>query len=894
MLFRFKILASIDFGVKLIKLTVIVLLSLLTGLISYGQSGVPVTIPKGETPIREISNSPDSTVIDSTTGLTTAVDSTDSLAAPTDTTNNIPISDDAIDEKITFHVPDSAIVLLPTKTYTFYGEDVSISMGDIKLEAPKVIYRQDSSSVYAYSKKDTATGLPQSTFTQGDESFKFGEIKYNFDTKKAMVVDARSQYDEGYIYSDKIKRNPDNTINGLTNVYTTCSAPDPHFSIVSKRIKIIPDRVVVSGPARLEIAGISTPLILPFALFPLSKGQKSGFILPTYDVAPNFGVGLRGMGYYLALSDYMDLKLVGNLYSYGTWLIDVSSAYVKKYRYGGSLSLSTGSTILGDRNTEDYSEDRTFSVDWVHRIDPNIMRGYNFNADVHFVSPKFYRNNSYNNDQFLQNSTNSNIRLTKSWNNRYNFSLNLTHSQNNSTHDVDLTLPSFAFNVTQFAPFQRKVVSSAPKWYEKINISYILNANNNMSFKDSLLRLNDPSTYQLRNAFNHYIPLNANYKILKYLNFTTGINYNEYWNTQKATIHLDTNTNLLDTSIVDGFFASRSIDANVGLSNTVYGLFNFKGKRLKAIRHQLITDVRYVVRPDFTQPQWNAYYLGKLDTASEKEEAIPYYITSLNNNYAGRGNQGSIEFNINNNVEMKRRSKTDTGEYVKSPLIERFILSTNYNFIADSFKLAPLNLSFATRIIKQIQVVADANLSPYAYNKELKREVDEYLWNSSQGGLLRFNSATIRVSGSIDSKMFDKNESEEKSKSPYLYTDYLNQYVDFDIPWAFSVDYLHTISNFYDEEKGEFRIEQNPTIKFDGNFNLTQRWKFVYSLAYDFKKKAINYTRLDIYRDLHCWDLNIGAIPFGLHRSFNITLNVKAAVLQDLRINKRQDFIDNF
>ncbi len=881
---------NIDFGVKLIKLTVIVLLSLHTCLLSHGQMSIqPVVLQKKfdsttiKVPIDSLSQEDaDSTV----TELSDKISSQDSA-------KSIPISPDAIDEEISFYVPDSAIVSIPSKIYTFYGENVKVSMDDIILEAPKVVYQQDSTAVFAYSKQDSSSGLHQSTFTQGEESFKFGEIKYNFETKKALVVDARSQYDEGYIYSDKIKRNPDNSINGLHNIYTTCSAPDPHFSIVSEKIKIIPERVVVSGPARLEIAGIPTPVILPFALFPISKGQKSGFILPTYDVSPTFGVGLRGMGYYLAISEYMDLRLIGNLYSYGTWLADISSSYVKKYRYNGQISLATGSTVRGDRNTDNYSEDRTFSVDWSHTINPNIMRGYKFSADVHFKSPQFYRNNSYNNDNFLENSTNSNVSLSKSWTGKpFNFSLNLKHSQNNKTQRVDLTLPSFVFNVIQQSPFKRKIVSTQERWYEKIKFSYTLNANNSLTFIDSVIELSDPSTYLMRNAFNHFIPINANYKILKYINFNTRINYREYWNTQKATVSLNPTTNTLDTLIDDGFYASRSIDASAGISNTVYGLFKFKAKRLKAIRHQLITSVDYVFAPDFTKPNWNTYYFTKLDTSAKYETALPYYFTSLNSNYASRGNQGSIRFSINNNLEMKRRSRKDTTEYVKSPLIERLILSSSYNFIADSFKLEPLNISFATKLLKQIQIVANSSFSPYEFDTSTGREIDKYLWDN--GGFMRLNSTSIGITGTLNSTMFGNEGENDKSASPYLYSDYLTQYVDFDIPWSLSINYRHIITNSFDLNKKEFRIVQKPTLIVNGDFNLTQRWKFVYSFSYDFDAKTVNYTSLNIYRDLHCWDLNIGAIPFGFHRSFNITLNVKAAVLQDLRINKRQDFIDNF
>ncbi len=415
-----------------------------------------------------------------------------------------------------------------------------------------------------------------------------------------------------------------------------------------------------------------------------------------------------------------------------------------------------------------------------------------------------------------------------------------------------------------------------------------------MTFIDSLLTLGDRSTYQLNNALNHNIPINANYKVLKYFNFNTRINYKEYWNTQKGEIRLNPLTNTRDTLLSTGFYATRSVDASAGLSTTLYGLFKFKGKRLKAMRHQLIANVDYVYMPDFTEQQWNMYYFARLDTSASTETAQPYFFSSFGNNYAPQGNQGALRFSLNNNLEMKRRSKQDSSDFVKSPLIERLVLSSGYNFIADSFRLAPLSISFATKILKQIQIVATSGLSPYDYDANTGRLIDRFLWNSERGGLLRMTATTIGVTGTVNSKMFNGVEDDDKSESPYLYTDYLSQYVDFDIPWTLSINYRHTIDNTFDTEKKRYIISQRPSITLNGDFNLTQRWKFGYTFSYDFEKKNINYTTLNIYRDLHCWDLNIGAIPFGLHRSFNITLNVKAAVLQDLRINKRQDFIDNF
>ncbi len=865
--------------VKVKKLIVIVLLSLLyAGICSAQRSGV-----RKPTDSITASGVESEKFIDSTLS-----DSTSSTKA-----SGVPISQDAIKDEIRYKVPDSVIYDYRSKLSKFYGKNVELYYQDISIKAPKIIFDQDSSTLTAVGKRDSTMAKEDyPTFTQKEEAFTFGQVRYNFDSKRALITDARSQYNEGFILSEQTKRNADETIFGYHNRYTTCSHEDPHFSIAANKIKIIPNRVVVSGPARLQVAGVPTPLILPMAMFPLSKGQRSGFILPTYDLSPRQGVGLKDMGYYFAISDNMDFQINGSIYSYGSWTMRASSAYNKRYKYSGKIGFSLASTVL----TTDYSletdEMRTYGLTWMHTVQPNQIRGYNFNASVNFNSPNFYRNTSYNNNNFLENSTNSNIRLSKSWaGTPFSFSANLSHSQNNSTREMNLMLPSFTFNVTQQYPFKRKYGGSEKKWYEKIAYSYRFSGENQMAFIDSALELSNPNTYSLRNKMQHYIPIRASYKAFKYFNVNTNLEYTEYWNTKRTTLELDPTENAIDTISQSGFFTSRSFQSSVNLSTTLYGMFKIKGKNLKAIRHQMIPSVGFTYTPDFTQARWNTYYTTQLDTASSKETVLSYYTESLGN-YSPRGNSESITFSLQNNIQGKTRDRKKGG-LKKVSYIDQFTLNSSYNMIADSFRLAPLNYNISTKIMKHIGLQINGSFTPYDTDPNTQQSINEYRWKNGKSWL-RLVSNRISLTGNINSTMFSDNEKDKSRTTEYLYTDYLQYYVDYDIPWSFGISITGNTSRVYDLESDGFKSEHNLNLRLNGDFNLTPRWKFTYVTGYNFKTKEITFSDFNIYRDLHCWELKMGVTPFGLRRSFNLSLNVKASVLQDLRIVRRRDFIDNF
>ncbi|MBK9299359.1 MAG: LPS-assembly protein LptD [Bacteroidetes bacterium] len=469
---------------------------------------------------------------------------------------NIPISSDKLESEVKYQAKDSLVYDAINKKLMLYT-NAEISFEDIKVTADYIEYLQDSSLLTALeivtTTDDTSKVKPR--INQGQESSTFSALYFNFKSKRALVENAYSQYGEGYILSSQVKRNNDNSINGYGNIYTTCNDPHPHFGIAAKKIKIIPNKVAVSGPANLVIEEIPTPLYLPFGLFPLKQGQRSGFKLPTYDMSDNLGFGLREGGYYFAISDHVDLLALADVYALGTWRAGIVSNYIYKYRFNGNFSLNYAYNKIGESYEPGNQISRNFFLTWSHAINPNVMPGSNFSANVNVGSSKYQTNNTYDANLYLNNNYSSNISYSKTWKDKpFNFSAALRHTQNTQTRLVQLTLPELNFSVNQVFPFQFRKDVIKPKWYEKIGASYQFSALNRLDFYDSTFNLSKLQMDDFQNGFKHSIPINASYNLLKFFNLTFGASYNEYWYTQKMLKQYNFTEGNLDTNKQTGFF----------------------------------------------------------------------------------------------------------------------------------------------------------------------------------------------------------------------------------------------------------------------------------------------------------------------------------------------------
>ena len=805
------------------------------------------------------------------------------------TVNSFPISKDRPEQVVDYHSLDSIVYDARSKKLLLY-RGAEITYGELKVNADLIFYNQDSSTLTAIEAGKTESDTSVSRIAQGQESSTFSSLHYNFRSKRALVENAYSQYGEGFILSQQVKRNNDETVNGFRNVYTTCNAEVPHFGIAARRIKIIPNKVAVSGSANLVIEEIPTPLVLPFGMFPLKQGQRSGFKLPTYDMSQNLGFGLREGGYYFAINDHIDLLALADIYTLGTWRAGVVSTYNWRYRFNGNFSFNYAYNKIGESYEPGSQNNRNFFLTWTHAINPNVLPGTNFSANVNIGSSKYQRNNTYDANLFLNNNYSSNISYSKTWEGKpFNLTAALRHNQNTGTRLVQVTLPELNFSVNQIYPFQFRKDIIKPRWYERITASYQFAALNRLDFYDSTFSLNTLQWSDFQNGFKHTVPLSANYNVLKFFNATLSANYNEYWYTSKMLRQYNFQESRLDTNRSRGFFTARDFNVGASLSTRIYGMKMFRRGAVRGIRHVLTPGINLNYRPDFGGPSFNYYYTSFV-SADYNAQRLSYFEGAL---FGGppNGKVGGIGFNLGNTLQMKVRSRKDTTEgFKKVNLIDGLNIGAFYNVAVDSFRWSNVAISYRTSLFQTVNVSGGLSYDPYAINKAtgLRENVSTY---SRDKRILRFESANLALDASLPLKKNTAlNRADEKQRAA-IGPNY-SGYADFNIPWTLNLRYNVSFNKRWLVATQKDTLTMNQDLNFFGDVNLTTRWKVGLRSGYDFNLKKLSFTSFDIYRDLHCWEMRLNLIPFGERRSYNFALSVKSAVLQDLKLIRRKDFRD--
>lgn len=810
----------------------------------------------------------------------------------------IRISPDALSAVVTATATDSAVLDMERNLFFLYG-DAKANYDGLKISAGQLMYDQSSNLISAAPLYDTTGVLVEKpTFEQGAEKFTYDSLKYNFKSKRAIVRNARSQYGEGFVRSKQIKRNPDESIYGLWNGYSTCSLDTPHFSIQAKHIKIIPNRIIVSGAANLEIEHVPTPIYLPFAVFPITQSQRSGFQLPSYTLEERRGLGLTNLGYYFYINDYVDLLTNVSIYSKGSYNLSLVSTYSNRYRYSGGLSFNYGYEKTGEDYEPTASIRKSYAVMWRHTTDPKARPGRSFNANVNIQKGNYYARNSYAANEIIQNIFTSSVTYSKTWQGKpYSLSIGLLHDQNTLTKLVNVTLPQLTFYVAQFNPLQRKNAIGDQKWFEKITMSYSLSALAKTSFYDTAFSVNNLSLSDFNAGIQHSIPISASYTAFRFFNVSFGVNYNEYWLTRKIYQYYNNNERTIDTIQTRGFYTARDANATVQLSTRIYGTKFFKRGKIAGIRHVLSPFAGFNYTPDYARSPFQYYYRTYTSNAGIMEYRSPYegsVVGTPGLNQYGDFNS-SINFGIGNNLQLKTRSKKDTVTGTRNvTLIDGLSISAAYNLAADSFKLSSVILDFRTNVLNALNISAGARFDPYTYNYDEGRRVN--ITQFGNGGIARFNEANISLSTTLRSKDKSGNNSQVQRTDEVsrMMGNGYRDYVDFNVPWSLNLAYSVIVTKTARPtfQGGDtLELATNATI-FSGDFNLTPKWKVTFTSGYNFAQKQLIVTSIDIYRDLHCWEMRLGTIPFGPNKNYNFTLNVKASVLQDLRLLRRRDYRD--
>lgn len=807
----------------------------------------------------------------------------------------IKVAKDSLEAQVIYSCRDSINFEVDSQKVYLFG-DAKVEYKNIKLDAEFIIFDWKNNLIIAEGRKDSSGNpIGDPVFTE-DQQYQAKKIIYNYRSKKGKISQLITQEGEGYVHGKKVKKNEEDELFIKGAKYTTCDSEDPHFYIAVSRLKVIPDKKIISGPAILKIEDVPTPLFLPFGFFPIKKGRRSGILLPEYGSDEERGFFLDQGGYYFALSEYFDLTLRGAIYTRGSWKGYAATNYNTLYKYNGNANISYSYFKNGDQLIKkDFFVSKDFKVNWTHRQDPKARPNSTFSADVHFGTSKFDKLNSYEPDLVQTNGYNSSINYSKRWNNRpYTFNFGASQSQNLQSGQVNITLPRMDFSVSTFSPLKRKKNLGEPRWYEKINTGYTFNAENTISENDSVLFKNDETLKNMKNGFKHSIPIYTSFKVFKHWTLTPRFDYTELWylkTIRKSWVDDDsdtTNWGYVKDSTVEKFKTARFFSTSAALSTQLYGMLAFKKGKIKAIRHVLTPSLNFGYRPDFSNNSW--YFSYQAD--SSKGNIKPYSIYE-GGIYGGppTGRSASVGLNIGNNLEMKVFSKKDTVNNTKKiKLLEALNFSASYNFIADSINLSDISISGRTTLFEKMAVNFGAIYTPYIIDNITNRKINRFQWDENKK-LARLTSANITTGTTFNSKKKEINQEELSAEEAEMLGRFNKKYSEFYVPWSFGFNFGLSVTKSFSNQKDT--VVKTPFLSFNFMLNPTSKWIIKVNSGYDFTKNDLTYTSVSIDRDLHCWEMKFNWIPFGNVR-YSVQINVKSSLLQDLKLTKKKNWTGGY
>ena len=647
--------------------------------------------------------------------------------------------------EINKYASDSINIDLKNNNIYLYG-NASITYENAKIQANQIIINWETNIIEARCGKDSLENLIGCPiFTENNETFNAKLIKYNLKTKKSFIKNISTKEGEGYILGKTVKKTNKDIFFLRKGDYTTCNLDKPHYSIRSNKIKVIPGEKIITGPAYLTFFNIPTPLILPFGYFPSSNKQSSGVLIPSYGESENLGFFLKNGGYYFTISEKLDLQLRGDVYSKGSWSLKSLFRYKNRYKYSGNVNLNYSKMVNSINGFPDYSKKNDFFIRWSHKQDPKLNPLVNFSANVNAGSSTFHRNNSINSDDYLSNTFQSSISITKRWNNLpFNLSTNLNHSQNTQTNIVNLSLPEISFSVNRIFPFK----NTNKNWIKNIGLSYNMQTKNSISILDSLL-FKKQSLSKFRNGMKHNIPISTSIKLFNYFTLNPRINFTERWYLNQ--IEKKWNGTDIVTDTIKKLTRGHEYSFSTNLNTKIYGLIQFPKSKITAIRHVISPNISFNYKPDFSSSKYD-YYKNVQNNING--DVISYSI--MENGIYGspsKGRNGNIGFNLNNILEVKIKSSKDTLNNTKKiKILESLNISSSYNIFKDSLKFSNINLNARTRIFNIFDINFSSIYDPYVTNKSKTNNLNQFEIINNR--LARLKSLNTSIGLSINDKSF--------------------------------------------------------------------------------------------------------------------------------------------
>ena len=842
-----------------------------------------------------------------------------------------------IDAPVKYSAEDSLVYDAESGTAYLYGNS-KVDYENMKLTSDKVHMNLDKSTVRATGTVDsTAEGgiKGKPVFTMGKDEYKSDTMAFNFKSKKGLIKGVYTEQQDGFLSGEVGKRDSTGSIYLQHGRYTTCDKPHPDFYIALSRAKVRPGKDVVFGPAYLVVADVPLPLAIPYGFFPFSKKYSSGFIMPSYGDESDRGFYLRDGGYYFAISDKWDLKLLGEIYTKGSWGVSAASNYRKRYRYSGSFLFSYQDSKTGDKGLPDFAEQESFKIQWNHRQDPKANPYSSLAASVNFATSSYERNNlnSMYNPQTLTQSTRTS---SVSWSTGFSsigLSLSATTNlaQNMRDSSIQITLPDLNISLSRFYPFKRKHLVGKERWYEKISMSYTGQLANSISTKEDKL-LHSNLIKDWKNAFQHTIPVQANFTLFNYINVTPSFNFTDRMYSKKVTRGWD---NTLQKEVVRdttyGFHNVYNWSMSVGASTKLYGFWvpNRKlfGDKIQAIRHVITPQVSFSYAPNFGARRYGYYDSYQYTDASGNVKLVEYspYQDELYS-VPGKYKTEMISWDVSNNIEMKIKSDKDTTGYKKISIIDELGASMSYNAAADYHRWSDLSMRLRLKWWKNYTFSLNAQFATYAY--ELDANGKPYVGNHTEWGygrLPRFQGMSQNFSftlnpeklkkwfGRKDDKDDDKvsvdsdgpdtniesNMDDDLEKGKYAAKKKRGNiaetdddgYMSFNMPWSLTIGYGITMrentAGRFNTKTMRYPYKFTQTLNFSGNIRISDGWNINFSSGYDFENHAMSMTTASLSRDLHCFNMS-ASVVLAPYTSYNFTFRCNAATLTDaLKYDKR-------
>lgn len=789
------------------------------------------------------------------------------------------------------------------KKATLYNQ-AELYFQDIELKAGIITIDYDRNLAYAKGILDSLNNYTQRpTFKQADQESEQDSLIYNFKNEKAIIYNTRTEQQGVIVKGEITKRENDSVFYVSKAHFTTSTKKKPDYEIVTDNIKMVPGKKIVGGLSQMYLANVPTPVILPFFYVPLTKERSvSGFLIPSVGQNNNQGYFFQNGGYYFAISDYVDLAVLGDVYTNGSWATRFESNYAKRYKFSGNFSLRFENLITGQRGFSNFEKRNNFYVRWSHSQSQQSSPNSRFSSSVNLGSSQYFREslNEYNISQRVTNTNSSSISYFKKFaGTPFNMNLSLNHTQNTNTETIDMTLPSLQLTMDRVYPLAPK--SGAKKnALQNIGLSYNLDAQNRVTISDDLF-LKPGMFDDARSGVKHTISASTNLKALKYITLSPSANYNEVWVLKTIDQNYNVAKNSIEKDTINNFDAFREYSADVSASTTLYGMFNFKKGRLQAIRHVMRPSISYNYRPDFSQ------YYEEVQQSDDDEDTIEFSrFTGGLFGAPSRGLSNSIGLSLANTFEAKMMAKDSAdAEPKKIKLLNNLNLSSSYNIAADSLRWRPVRVTAGTTLFdNKLSLNASAALDPYALNISGKR-INTFNVNNG-GSLFRLTRANLSASYSLSSDMFNKEETDKKKKTKQsnpdddslFGTDITTRNTKDDqeesktkianlfgatLPWKLSVRYSASYSN----SKRQNEISNN-SLQFSGNIELTPKWSVGLSSGYDFKNKGITFTNLSFERDLDSWRMSFNWVPFGNSTTYYFFIGIKSSVFQDIKYDQRK------